>query len=279
MTRTALLAAALAACTAPLLAHDFWLMPTPGHAAPGATVAVTVNVGEQYPVPDAFVEPARVLMMQMVGPGRQVGAITPRLTRQGEGLVTPVTLPGTPGTYIIETRLTTRFIELQPKEFTAYLEEEGLGRVVAERQRLNETGKPGRERYSRWPKALIRTGAGDASHVTTPLGVTSELVPSVDPTQAKVGDTVAFQLRFEGTPVAGARLSRIVTGDAPFAQRISHATTDAEGWAHFTVAEGPQFIGTVHMVRRSGETGPEAADWESYWTSLTFEASKDAATP
>ncbi len=271
MTRIAFVAAVLALCATPLIAHDFWLMPTPGHASPGATVTVTVNVGEQFPAPDAFVEPDRVLMMQMVGPGRKVTAITPRFTRQGEGLATPVTLPSAPGTYIVETRLTTRFIELQPKEFTAYLEDEGLGRIVAERTRLNETGKPGRERYSRWPKALIRTGAGEASHVTTPLGVVSELVPNVDPTQSRVGDTVAFQLRFEGKPVPGARLSRIITGTAPFAQRLSHATTDADGWARFTVAAGPQFIGTVHMVRRGNETGPEAADWESYWTSLTFE--------
>lgn len=273
MKTVAIAMAAVAVLTTPLLAHDFWLMPTPGHAAPGGTITVTINVGEQYPAPDAFVEPDRVQLVQLVGPGGHVTALAPRFTRQGEGLATPVTLPATPGTYIVETRLKTRFIELQPKEFTAYLEDEGLGRVVAERQRLRETEKPGRERYSRWPKALIRTGDGDATHVTTPLGVISELVPDVDPTRAKPGEVVAFQLRFEGKPVPGARLSRIVTGTAPFAQRLSHATTDAAGWARFTVAEGPQFIGTVHMVRRGGETGPEAADWESYWTSLTFESS------
>lgn len=135
MTRTAIIATAIAACTTPLLAHDFWLMPTPGHAAPGATVTVTVNVGEQYPAPDAFVEPDRVLMMQVVGPGRQVRAIAPRFARQGEGLATPVTLPGAPGTYIVESRLPTRFIELQPKERRDMSEErlDGAGTAASSR--------------------------------------------------------------------------------------------------------------------------------------------------
>jgi hypothetical protein len=39
----------------------------------------------------------------------------------------------------------------------------------------------------------------------------------------------------------------------------------------FKVTKGQQFVGTVHMVRRGGESGAEAADWESYWTSVTFD--------
>ncbi len=34
---------------------------------------------------------------------------------------------------------------------------------------------------------------------------------------------------------------------------------------------GPWLIRSVHMVRRAGERGTEAADWESYWASLSFQ--------
>lgn len=276
MTRTGLVASVFAlALVAPLSAHDFWLRPMQVHTAPGSTVTLSVNVGEQFPAPDAYVAPDRVDMLHLIGPGKKVVDVSPKYSREGEALLTPVTLPATPGTYIAEVRLKPRFIELAPTEFTAYLKEEGLERVVTEREKLGETAKPGRERYSRWPKALIHTGDADATHVTTPLGVTSELVPSVDPTRAKVGQPVAFQLRFEGKPIAGARVTRIVSGTAPFASRLTHVTTDADGWARFTITEAvPTFIGTVHMVRRGGESGLEAADWESYWTSITFEPAK-----
>lgn len=262
----------LAVMAAHASAHDFWLAPTPGHAAPGATVNLTINVGEQYPVADSFVAPERVDLVQLIGPGGATAPVTPTFSRQGEALLTPVTLPAAPGVYVAQVRLKARFIELAAKEFTAYLKDEGLARVVAERARLGESGKPGRERYSRWPKSLIRTGDADTRHVTTAVGLTSELVPATDPTQAKLGDRLVVQLLFEDKPVAGAQLTHIVSGRGSLASRRIRATTDADGRATFVIKQrGPQFIGTVHMVRRSGESGPEAADWESYWTSLTFE--------
>lgn len=271
-TRAVFCCAVIALMTARTVAHDFWLAPTPVHATPGATVNLTINVGEHYPVADSFVAPERVESVQLVGPGGAITPVTPSFSRQDEALLTPITLPTVPGVFVAQVRLKARFIELQAKEFIAYLKDEGLSRVVRERDRIGEGGKAGRERYSRWPKALIRTGDGDSRHVTTPLGETSEIVPAVDPTQAKPGDRIAFQLLFEGKPVAGAQLTHIVSGTRAFASRRTRAVTDTDGLASFVIKEsGPQFVGTVHMVRRGGETGAEAADWESYWTSLTFE--------
>lgn len=253
-------------------AHDFWLAPSSGHARPGDTVNLTINVGEHYPVADSFVAPERVELVQLIGPGGTLTPVMPTFSREAEALVTPVTLPAGPGIYIAHARLKARFIELAAKEFTAYLKDEGLTRVIQERQRRGESGKPGRERYSRWPKALIRAGEADMRHVTTPVGLVSEIVPAVDPTMARVGDRLRFQLLFEGKPVACAQIAHIRGGRGSFASRRSKVVTDENGWASVVLREkGPQFVGTVHMVRRSAETGVEAADWESYWTSLTFE--------
>ena len=256
-------------------AHDFWLAAMPVHTRPGSTINLTVNVGEEFPAPDAYVQPDRVEWMRLLGPDRKTIDVTPQYRRDGEALLTPVALPAAPGTYVASVRLSPRFIELGPKEFTAYLKDEGLARIVTERERLGETAKPGRERYSRWPKALIRTGDGDVSHVTTPTGVTAEIVPATDPTRARLGESVSFQLRFEGKPVAGAQINAIASGPGGFAQRVTRAVSDADGRVRFTLDKpGLYFVGTTHMVRRGGEAGPEAADWESYWVSLTFAAAE-----
>jgi uncharacterized GH25 family protein len=57
----------------------------------------------------------------------------------------------------------------------------------------------------------------------------AELVPSVDPTTARVSDIVNFQLLFEGKPVAGAQASAISNDSEPFASRRKTAITGRDG--------------------------------------------------
>ena len=59
----------------------------------------------------------------------------------------------------------------------------------------------------------------------------------------------------------------------PIKSRVVHGRTDAEGRTRLTIAKrGPYLLTAVHMVRREGETGDQAVDWESY-CSLTFDVS------
>ena len=57
------------------------------------------------------------------------------------------------------------------------LREEGLESVIEARRLAGEADAEGRERYARYAKVVLRTGAGAANHVTRPVGLKSELVP------------------------------------------------------------------------------------------------------
>ena len=119
---------------------------------------------------------------------------------------------------------------------------------------------------------LIHAGDGPSDHVTRAIGLPAELVPDTDLTQAKVGDTIGVRLLADGKPVAGAQVSLTAAAPGPIASRVSRVRTDREGRARLTIAKsGPFLLTAVHMVRREGETGEQAADWESYWCSLTFD--------
>lgn len=258
--------------TGTLAAHEFWLSAGAWRVEPGERATILVNVGDRFPNATSFTAPERVDSVRLVGPTGEL-PVRPPFARERNSLTATVQVPATPGTYIGVVTIKPRFLEIKASDFESYLGHEGLDAVMNERASRGESAKAGRERYSRYAKTLIRAGeAGDAAHVTRPVGLKAELVPRADPTTLKPGDRCRFRLLFDGKPVAGAMVGAIYASakvgpdEWPLRER-----TDAQGEVAFTLsAPGPWLVRTVHMVRRTGEQGAEAADWESYWASLSF---------
>jgi hypothetical protein len=255
----------------PLAGHDFWLASSDWSVNPGATIVLTANVGDDtFPVSESFTNPDRVEYVRVVGPNAQ--ELNPIFSKAGESLATSITLPSSPATYAIVMSVKGHFLSMQADKFDEYLKEEGLDGVRAQRIRLKETDRPSRERYWRQAKALVHAGDGIASHVMKPTSLLAELVPNSDFTRAHAGDAVSVQLLYQGRPVREAQIAFTASHRAPEQLRVTRGRTDRDGRAQFKLTgQGPYLLSTVVMVRREGETGPEAADWESYWCSLTFD--------
>ena len=62
------------------------------------------------------------------------------------------------GTYLFTMERNWSYITLEADKFEAYLRDEGMDYIIAERQRLGESKKEGRERYSRFIKTAIQVG-------------------------------------------------------------------------------------------------------------------------
>ena len=261
------------AITTTVAAHEFWLSPIAWRVAPAGRATILINVGDRFPDATSFTAPDRVESVRLVGPGGDM-AISPPFRREKNSLAADLQAPTTPGTYIGAVVIKTRFIEIKPPDFEKYLAHEGLDAIIAQRARAGESAKPGRERYSRYGKTLIRVGdAKTDAHATRPVRLKVELVPLSDPTTMKVGERCRLRLLFEGKPVAGAMVGAIYASakTQPDEWPLS-ARTDPQGEVEFTFEDsGPWLIRSVHMVRRAGERGTEAADWESYWASLSFQ--------
>jgi uncharacterized GH25 family protein len=257
--------------TSAAFAHDFWLATSRWHVAPGATVVVTANVGDDiYPRSENVTAPERVESLRLVGSTTAV--LTPRFRTMDKSLAADVTLPAAPATYMAVMVVKGRLLSMEGDKFIEYLKEEGLDRLVDEVNRRGESQKKSRERYWRDAKVLIRAGDGPSDQVAQPLGLAAELVPDRDLTKAKVGDTIGVRLLSEGKPVVGAQVSLTAAAPGPIKSRVTRARTDAEGRARLTIAKrGPYLLTAVHMLRREGDTGEQAFDWESYWCSLTFD--------
>lgn len=257
---------------ASLAAHEFWVTSAEWEATPGGRITLLANVGGVFPVGDSFTTPERVASARLVGAGTDA-AIPPPYRRQADALAADVIAPSAPGTYVGVFEIKPRVGEKSGVVFEEHLKHQGLTQVAADRAARGETTKGVRERYSRYGKTLIRVGSGgDRSAATQPLGLKLELVPLVDPTTLAAGSRLRVRLLLDGKPLPGALAGAIYAGAkaTPDSWPLT-ATTDARGEAEFLLEHrGPWLVRAVTMQRRQNESGSDAADWETYWASLTF---------
>jgi uncharacterized GH25 family protein len=260
------------ALTASLAAHEFWLTSVQWSVAPGDRITLLANVGSVFPTADSFTTPDRVASVRLVGPATDI-AVAPPYRREADSLAADIAAPSAAGTYVGVFAIKPRTAEKSAAVFEEHLKHQGLTQVAADRVSRGETGRAARERYSRYGKTLIGVGeGGDRSVATRALGLKMELVPLADPTALAAGSRLRVRLLLDGKPLAGALAGAIYAGAkaTPDSWPIT-ATTDARGEVEFLLEHrGPWLVRAVTLQRRENESGPDAADWETYWASLTF---------
>ena len=265
-----------AVCLAPLYAHEFWITPVTTPLALGSTARLSLRVGEQFTgdlVGWSKPQTVRLRLVSSLG----VQDIS------GQVPVVPVAdLPITltaPGTHLVAYESQPNAITLSADRFHAYLHDEGLDFIKAQRDAAGQAKLPGRERYRRYVKTLLAVrgtqadGAAVAVHAQT-LGQRLELVPVNNPLDLLPGDALSVQVMFEGKPLPGALLKAWhKTGGAASTQAggqtlIIRATTDLQGITTVNLPyPGAWMLSVVHMVRVTGEKG---LDWDSLWGNLSF---------
>lgn len=249
--------------SAATFAHDLYLMPAKFIVKPGETVRVAFENGDAFPKGDSSVKPERLRdtrLMSKAGAAEFTGVV-----EQPKRTVASVRAPGE-GTAILTARTIPNFIELDAEKFRSYLEHENLQHVIKLREERGESAKPGRERYSKYVKSLITAGRGDA-HFKQRTGLTIEIVPEADPAALRIGERLPVQVLFRGQPAADVAVeSAWLENDK--AKMEVFGRTDREGRILIPIhASGPHRLHAIVMERCPD---PAAADWESFWASLTF---------
>jgi len=255
---------------APLLAHDFWIVPSTFRPGVGGPIAVRLKVGEQLrgdPLPR---DPAQIETFVLRGPaGETAIAGPPAAEPAGFAVVSG------PGLYTIAYRSHRNRLDLPPEKFEEALKKEGLERIVELRRSRGESAKPSTEVFSRCAKSLLKVGdpapAAPAAPIAMtgydrPFGLTLELIPEKDPYQLAAGAELPVRVLYQGKPLAGIL---VVALSAHQADGRVAARSGRDGRVRLRLAEGGFWlIKAVHMVPAPPETG---VDWESLWASLTFD--------
>ncbi len=245
-------------------AHDYWIAPDSFFAETNKNLVVRLMLGDKF-----LVEEER--------PHKQSSTVSFKLysnndetdlnalAKDGETPVANIRLENK-GNYLIALERNFSYISLEPEKFTAYLKEEGLERIIAERKKLNETSSPGFERYTRFLKALIQTdGANDETHKKV-VGHKLEIVPQSNPYGLKRGSSISFLVMFEGQPLTNTTVYAYNKNGKRIFEQISK--TDSKGFATFKLNRSGSWLIRLVNMRRCDNC--KNADWESFWTSFTF---------
>ena len=246
-------------------AHEFWMLPDRFAPLVKAPVSLSLLVGENF-VGDAapFGLPLVASLRLHTRAGVQdLRAVVPAEVPQAR---VPMAFAQT-GTHLLSLDTHPSTIELPPDKFTAYLREEGLERVIAQREALGQSAAPGRERFRRHVKTLLSVGgASDASYGAR-TDQLLELLPLANPQVGLADGALPMQLMFNGKPLEGALVKAWHQGESQIT--VLRARTDARGRFTYRLPwSGVWMVSVVHMVPVTGEPG---VDWDSHWGNLTFE--------
>jgi hypothetical protein len=248
-------------------AHDLWLVPAEA-AAVGRPAVVRANSGSDFPDSEHAPDPAAFLRRIVVRPDGTAGALEAAGREDRSGLLRFE--PDRPGVHVVAVETRPKLLTLAADAFNDYLLSDGLPHVYRLRAREKTLDQPGRERYSKSPKALVRVGAGGGDPCRV-LGLPLEIVPLRDPFALRVGDTLKVRVLFRDKPLEDAHLGWQLPGDGGTPRGT--VRTDARGEALVPVARtGLMSIRLTHMTRPRAEQ----YEWESFWTTLTFRVPEGA---
>jgi Domain of unknown function (DUF4198) len=267
-------------------AHEFWIEPVTQALSAGDSVRLALRVGEFFDGERVGISASQAVALRHVsqdGSQRDLRALLPAAP-VGE-LAVPLT---TLGTHLIAYDSQPSEIELSADTFHAYLHDEGLDFIKAQRQAAGQAAEPGRERFRRHIKTLLAVGTdrsqagkpGQASRTATArspdkawatrVGQRLEIMPLADPLRMKPGGSLAVQILFDDQPLAGAlvRAWHRQSGQT----MIIRARTSPDGKAEFTLPKaGGWMISVVQMVPATGPgANGQRIDWDSHWGNLTF---------
>ena len=242
-------------------AHEFWIEPSAFALEPGGRIGVRLCVGDGFEGWSLARNTQRIEKFVVAGPAGE----QPIVGMDGSDPAGIVRLAA-PGGYVIAYRSNRAFTELPAAEFDAYLRDKGLEKFAAERSERGASHRKVREAYSRHSKALIRVGDADGTLIDRPMNLRLELIAEPDLLGARPDELRTVRLLHDGKPLAGALVVAARPGSADDDLRVR---TDADGRAIFRLhAPGMWRVAAVHMIEAHGN---DAADWESFWASLTFE--------
>lgn len=253
---------ALLAFASPSCAHDLWLLP-PETAEVDKKVRIRAHSGMDFPKSEHAPDPAKFSRRIIISPE---GKELPLAADGTEGLSGMLAFrPAKPGLYVAAIETAPKLITLDADKFNSYLVSDGLPHIYLLRAREKTLDQPGRERYSKSPKAMLRIGKYGPGDATKPVGLPLEIVPLNSPFALKPGDTLPVRVLFQNQPLADANLgwAHPAGGEMP----RGTIRTNAKGEALIPIGK----VGLI-AIRLTHMTRPKAKDyeWESFWTTLTW---------
>lgn len=249
----------------PLLAHDLYLMPERFVVPSSARLKVAFHNGDGFPDSQVAPRVERMIEPRVLSAS---GSVAMRdIHPDGKVLIGEITVPNS-GNVIVAVNSKPNGIELAPTEFEKYLKHEGLIHVIQWRENHSEATQPGRERYSKYVKSILLSGQ-PSDFYNRAIGYPIEIIPEKNPYVLKPGDFLPVQVLFRGKPASDLQIEMAWLPPGGKAEIKTAGRTGTDG--RLVIPIGARGIWKLHTVLMERCAEPAVADWESFWSSVTFE--------
>jgi hypothetical protein len=253
----------------PASAHEFWFKPVDNPQRLNSSATLQLEVGQYFVGDLVGFSKAAAISFQHFANGKKQD-LSPLLPLNPVATV-PLRLT-TPGTHMVSFEGQPSLITLPADTFHAYLHDEGMDYIKAQREAAGTLAQPGRERYRRCVKTLIEAegtatpATSDDTTFSTLTGMRLEIVPLNNPLKMKPGDLLTLRVLFEQKVLPGALVKAWQKRSGETV--LVRATTGSNGEVsiHLPYA-GAWMVSIVHMVPTVGEAN---TDWDSFWGNLSF---------
>ncbi|HMO62091.1 MAG TPA: DUF4198 domain-containing protein [Ferruginibacter sp.] len=245
-------------------AHEFWLQPLLFHYSPGDTATVHFYVGENFTGEFWGRDLSKIQSLRHFS---RTGITDASYTVTGNKVDSMKLALPAGGTHLIAFNSTNSFITLQPREFNAYLEEDGLYGAIQYRKKHQQTDTVGREYYQRSVKTLLQCGNTKDETYRTNTGLPLEIIPGLNPYIIQKPQRIPFKLLYKNKPL-GAALVKVWHKMPGRTATMLEMKTDIRGIINVAIQpRGTWLVSSVHMVHNKADT---VAQWQSYWGSFCF---------
>ena len=267
----ALLSVLSLSTTLPAYSHEFWMSAALAKPPHQRVAQLSLHVGENFEGQLIGWTAASILALQHVSASGKID-LRPRLNEYPVGGFN-LTLEKN-GTHLVALDSAPNLITLEAEKFNAYLREEGLEEIIAQREAAGKSNTAGRESYRRHVKALIVAGGKADATFSQRTGQRLEIVPLRNPFSSGTNANLPLVVLFEGKPLANALVKAWLKQEQQLL--LIKARSDDKGEVKLRLPyAGRWMVSVVHMLATNANTDTDradkAADWESLWGNLTFE--------
>lgn len=247
------------------IAHEFWLSPQRFFYTKNEIAVIKFSVGEGFMGENWKGDKSRIIQLIHVTPSGQAIDLKDSLSlTPGDSLKLFLSKEGTNMIYFNSTN---SFISLDPKKFNAYVEEDGLQYIKAERKKYNEENKNSNEYYQRSVKTILQVGNTLTDACTKPTSLPLDIIPLKNPYRETKDKKIPFLILFKGKPLPNYIIK--IWSKLNFAKvSMQELRTDSNGKILLSKINGKIMVSAVYMERIMDDA---KAQWQSYWGSCTFE--------
>lgn len=250
-------------------AHEFWIDTKTWQVAPGAPLAASIRVGQDFKGPSYSYLPLKFRRFDIVTGDR----VTPVQGRAGDRPALSTNAPDPGLAVIVHVTTDTHLTYKEWDKFAAFLNHKDWTALLDTHIERGLPKTDFRERYSRYAKALI--AVGDGAGADRVMGLETEIVALANPYTDTMKNGLPVRVLYQGAPRADTQVE--LFEKTPEGQvTVTLFRTNSDGVAHLTVQPGHVYLADAVVLRPLDAETPRDPVWESLWASLTFKVPQEA---